>query len=327
MTTPGRYRVGSRVASRFAIASPLVIALHRVIAPFAIASLVLFASLLGACDRAPEHAQRARRVLSVCADPNNLPFSSRDGSGFENRIAEVVARELNADLRYTWWPQRRGFVRNTLRACSCDVVVGVPTSFELAATTAPYYRSGYVFVTREDRGLAIASLDDPRLGRLRIGVQLVGDDGANTPPVHALSARGLAGNLVGYTLYGDYSTPHPPSRIVDAVSDGEVDVAIAWGPMAAYFARRAARPLRITPVLPEIDPPYLPFVFDIAMGVRRDDTLLLAELDGVIRRRHDSIDAILARYDVPRRDHAHTAATVNSGATHSGTTNSGRNEL
>jgi mxaJ protein len=264
------------------------------------------------CDDGASQQARVRRVLTVCADPNNLPFSSRDGGGFENRLAELVARELDADLAYTWWPQRRGFVRNTLRACSCDVIIGVPSNFELAATTVPYYRSGYVFVTRADRRLAIASLDDRALRDLRIGVQVIGDDGANTPPVHALSARGLARNLVGFTLYGDYSRPHPPSRIIDAVAAGEIDVAVAWGPMAGYFARRATTPLVITPVMPEIDPPYLPFVFDIAMGVRRGDTVLLDELDRVIRRRRDAIDAILARYDVPRRDRA-VAATIDEG--------------
>jgi mxaJ protein len=302
MTTRRRYRVAQPFAAT--------------IVPIVIAAGTILAAGAGSCShaaRADSESAPARRVLSVCADPNNLPFSDSAGRGFENEIARLVGRELGADVRYAWWPQRRGFVRNTLRACSCDVIIGVPTSFELARTTAPYYRSGYVFVTRADRHLAIASLDDPALRHLRIGVQLVGDDGANTPPVHALSARGLAGNLVGYTLYGDYASPHPPSRIIDAVARGEVDVAIAWGPMAGYFARRAARPLEIRPVMPEIDPPYLPFVFDIAMGVRRGDTTLLAELERIIRTRRDSIDAILARYDVPRRERGAALAAGDDG--------------
>src|SRR4051812_36069581 len=117
--------------------------------------------------------------LRVCADPNNLPFSNEKGEGFENKIAELIAADMQRPLEYTWWAQRRGFFRNTLRAGTCDVVIGVPVSFELAATTRPYYRSTYVFVTRHDRHLDVRSLDDPVLKDLRIGVQLIGDDGAN----------------------------------------------------------------------------------------------------------------------------------------------------
>ena len=133
----------------------------------------------GAQAAQPPPAWR-QHVLKVCADPNNLPFSNERGEGFENKIAEVVAKELGARVEYTWWAQRRGFFRNTLRSGACDLVVGVPSSFELALTTAPYYRSTYVFVTRRSRALKIDSFDDPVLRRLKIGVQIVGDDGANT---------------------------------------------------------------------------------------------------------------------------------------------------
>src|SRR4026209_2478449 len=115
--------------------------------------------------------------LRVCSDPNNLPFSNAKGEGFENRIAELVARDLDASVRYTWWAQRRGFFRSTLRAGTCDVVIGMPSTLEMAAATRPYYRSTYVFVTRQDRGLDVRSFDDPRLKTVRIGVQIVGDDG------------------------------------------------------------------------------------------------------------------------------------------------------
>ncbi|HEX8906143.1 MAG TPA: transporter substrate-binding domain-containing protein, partial [Longimicrobiaceae bacterium] len=151
------------------------------------------------------------RELRVCADPNNLPFSNRAGQGFENRIAELVARDMGATVRYTWWPQRRGFFRETIRSGKCDVVIGVPTTLEMVAATRPYYRSSYVFISRKDRGLHLRSFDDPRLKTLKIGVQIAGDDGTNTPPVHALSRRGVVGNLKGYTLYGDYSRPNPPA--------------------------------------------------------------------------------------------------------------------
>ena len=250
----------------------------------------------GACGRADA---APARVLRVCADPNNLPFSNRAGEGFENRIAELVARDMGATVRYTWWPQRRGFFRETIRAGKCDVVIGVPTTLELVAATRPYYRSSYVFISRKDRNLHLRSFDDPRLKTLRIGVQIAGDDGNNTPPVHALSRRGVVGNLKGYTLFGDYSKPNPPAAIIDAVAKGEVDVAIVWGPLAGYFGKRAGVEMEITPVSPQIDPPFLPFVYDISMGTRRGDTLR-TRLDDIIVRRRAEIDGILREYGVPR---------------------------
>jgi mxaJ protein len=259
------------------------------------------ASLLIACS-AP--APAPERVLRVCADPNNLPFSNEAQQGFENRIADLLARTLNARLEYLWWPQRRGFVRQTLRAGTCDVIVGVPSSFELAATTRPYYRSTYVFVTRP--GMPVpTSFDDPLLKRATVGVHLIGDDGANTPPVHALSARGIIKNVRGYSIYGDYRTPNPPAALLDAVAQGTVDMAIAWGPLAGYFAHRQQHDLVLTPVSPEIDLPFLPFVFDISMGVERSNTVLVEELNRFIQEHRAEIDAILREYNVPRVDRGH----------------------
>jgi quinoprotein dehydrogenase-associated probable ABC transporter substrate-binding protein len=236
----------------------------------------------------------------VCADPNNLPFSNARGEGFENRLAELLARERGAELRYTWWAQRRGFFRNTLSAGTCDVVLGVPVGFERVLATAPYYRSSYVFVTRRDRGPPPRSLDDPVLRSVRIGVQLIGDDYANAPPAHALARRGLVANVVGYPLYGDYALDNPPARIVEAVARGEVDVAIVWGPLAGFFARRQAVSLGLAPVPPDPDVPFLPFAFDIAVGVRRGDRALRDEIDDVLRRRRTEVESILDAYGVPR---------------------------
>src|SRR4051812_16504115 len=272
-------------------------ALSRAGAPTLALALAL-ALAAAACARAEA---RPARELKVCADPNNLLFFNAHGEGFENRIAELVARDLDARVRYTWWAQRRGFFRSTLKAGTCDVVIGMPTTLELAAATRPYYRSTYVFLTRRDRGLDVRSFDDPRLKTLKIGVQLLGDDGFNTPPVHALARRGVIGNLKGYTVYRDYSRPNPPAAIVDAVDRGEVDLAIVWGPLAGYFAKRAKAPLRIVPVTPQIDPPFLPFVFDISMGTRRGDTLG-TRLNDVIVRRRAEIDRILDDYGVPRAE-------------------------
>jgi len=237
-------------------------------------------------------------ALRVCSDPNNLPFSNADEEGFENRIAEIVAAELGRRVEYTWMAQRRGFIRNTLNARRCDVIIGIPASMDMLLTTRPYYRSTYVFVTR--RGAPrVASFDDPQLRTMRIGVHLVGDDGTNSPPVHALTQRGIVGNLVGYTVYGDYAQPNPPARLVEAVARGDVDVAIAWGPLAGWVAQRSRVPLDLVPVTPQIDLPFLPHVYDIAMGVRRTDVALRDSLEGVIARRRADIDAVLVEYGVP----------------------------
>jgi mxaJ protein len=243
---------------------------------------------------------RAPAALRVCADPNNLPFSNDRGEGFENRLATMLAEDLGTRVEYTWWAQRRGFVRNTLGAGQCDILMGVPTEFELAATTSPYYRSTYVFVSRQDRALRLGSLDDARLRQLRVGVQMVGDDFANSPPAHALSARGLVHNVVGFSVLGDYSQPNPPARIVEAVANGAVDVALVWGPLAGYFARDQSVPLALSPVTPQVDTPFRRFVFDISLGVRRGDGEFQRQLEDFIVRRRAAIDRLLADYGVPR---------------------------
>jgi quinoprotein dehydrogenase-associated probable ABC transporter substrate-binding protein len=236
----------------------------------------------------------------VCADPNNLPYSNAKQQGFENKIADLIARDMNARVQYTWWPQRRGFVRMTLRRGACDVIMGVPSNFEQAQPTEPYYRSSYVFVSRNDRHLHITSLDDPRLHHLKVGVQIIGNDHVNSPPAHALNARGIVNNIAGYSVIGDYRQPDPPRSIVDAVARGDVEVAIVWGPQAGFFARQQRVALDIVPVSPQIDLPFLPFVFDISMGVRRGDVALKEMLDREIERRRDEIDHILDQYGVPR---------------------------
>lgn len=265
----------------------------------AVAGVAACAILAAACPAREPEPPRVARELRVCADPNNLPFSNADGEGFENRLAELVAAELGATVQYTWWAQRRGFIRNTLRAGACDVVMGVPSSYELVLPTRPYYRSTYVFVSRADRALPVRSFDDEILHRLRIGVHVIGDDYANPPPAHALASRGILDNVVGYRIFGDYSTPNPPAELIAAVARGDVDLAVAWGPLAGYFASRQPVALVLRPVHPEIDLPFLPFVFDISLGVRRDDDALREELDEVLVRRKDEIDSILRDYGVP----------------------------
>jgi quinoprotein dehydrogenase-associated probable ABC transporter substrate-binding protein len=239
------------------------------------------------------------RALRVCADPNNLPFSNNRGEGFENRLVALIADDLHARVEYTWWAQRRGFVRETVTAGSCDVVPGVPSRFERTLVTRPYYRSSYVFVSRSDRNLQVRTFDDPVLRRLKIGVQLVGEDGVNTPPAHALAARHLSSNVVGFTLYGDYAQPNPPARIVDAVARGEVDLAVVWGPLAGFFARRQQTALSLAPIDGPADP-LLPMSFDISVGVARRAPALRDEIDRVLAVRVADIRRLLDEYGVPR---------------------------
>jgi quinoprotein dehydrogenase-associated probable ABC transporter substrate-binding protein len=243
---------------------------------------------------------RPAGVLRVCADPNNLPFSNQRGEGFENKLADLLGQDLGERVEYTWWAQRRGFFRNTLKAGMCDVVIGVPSGFEMALTTKPYYRSTYVFLSRKDRHLDVKSFDDPVLRKVRIGVQIIGDDQSNAPPAHALTRRNIVDNVKGFTLYGDYSQHDPPARIVDAVTKGDIDLAIVWGPLAGFFAKQSRVPLEIVPVSPQIDQPFLPFVFDISMGVRRGDQEFRDRVDQFLEKRRGEIDRILADYRVPR---------------------------
>jgi mxaJ protein len=241
------------------------------------------------------------RELRVCADPNNLPFSNEKGEGFENRIVELLAHDLGASVSYTWHAQRRGFLRETLKAEICDLVPGLPANLEGVRTTAPYYRSSYVFVTRVD-GPEVASFDDPVLHAATLGVHLIGDDGWNTPPAHALARRGIVANVRGYMIYGDYREPNPPAGILQGLAAGDIDVAVVWGPLGGYFASREAVPLKVSPVRPAFDGPRLPMVFDISMAVRKEDHVLHQEVDAALARRRVEIDAILTEYGVPRLD-------------------------
>ena len=231
--------------------------------------------------------------LRFCLDPNNLPFSNNLGEGFENRIAALIASELNRPVEFVWWAQRRGFVRNALAAGLCDVVPGIPSSLDSLLTTEPYYRSSYVFVSRN--AAPPHSFDNPILRRLRIGVQIVGDDYANTPPAHALARRGIV-NVRGYRVAGDYSQPNAPARIIDAVANGEIDIAVAWGPMAGYFANRKQVPLYVSAITGEAP---LPLSYGIGMGVRKRDIELKDAVSRALERSRAKITTILKEFNVP----------------------------
>ena len=253
---------------------------------------------LGACGLIPH------RTLTACADPNNLPFSNQAGQGFENKLAQMIATDLHAKLQYVWWAQRRGYVRNTLNERKCDFWPGIGSNVEMVATSRPYYRSTYMFVSRASENLKGLSLDDPRLKKLTIGVQMVGNDATNTPPAHALASRGIISNVRGYMLYGDYSKPNPPAEIVRAVERGDVDVALVWGPLAGYFAAQSPVPLRLEPVTPWMADMEWPMQFDISVGVQKDDQKLLKQIDKVLERRSPDIRRLLDNYHVPVVDGA-----------------------
>ena len=250
-----------------------------------------FAVVAGAATAAPEG------VLRVCADPDNLPYSRADGSGFENRLASLVAKDLGLRLEYAWMPLRRGFVRKTAGEGLCEVFMGVPAEFERVMTTRPYYRSTYVFLSRTQP--ALASFDDPRLATLRIGVQLVGNDLAATPPGHALAARGATANVQGFTIFGDGPAVE---RLVAGIAAGRLDAGVAWGPQAAWFAARAPAPIALAAAHAPAELAPMPFEFSIAVGVKRGEKALRDAIDAVLERRRADIDALLAGYHVPRTD-------------------------
>lgn len=239
----------------------------------------------------------AARELKVCSEPRNLPFSNMAGEGFENRIAQLVADELKADLVNVWLIERRAFIRNGLGAKTCDLVIGMPKALSSVRTTRPYYRSMFVLLTRQ-ADPPVEDLADPALQRMRIGVQMSGDDGGGTPPSYMLSNLGLANRLRGYPMYDDYTAENRPARIIAALASGEIDAAAVWGPLAGYFAPRAATPLRTRPLQGPAAGP-MQMAFDIAMAVRKDDEALAQEVDDVIAQRQSDIEAILRDYGVP----------------------------
>jgi mxaJ protein len=240
--------------------------------------------------------QKPRDVLRVCADPNNLPFSNLHEQGFENKIAALLSSAFEEKLSYTWWVERDNLPKNTLNANRCDLLLGVPVGLEDVLTTQPYYRSTYVFVSRKDRHLHLQSLYDSQLARLRIGVHVLGD--GFSPPNVVLARQGIRSQVVGYSMFGAHGEPNPPARLIDAVENKDVDVAIVWGPLAGYFAQHQAAPLDIVPVSPDHFG-MVPFSYQMAMAVRKRDLALRNRINKVIASKSKEIRAILASYGAP----------------------------
>jgi quinoprotein dehydrogenase-associated probable ABC transporter substrate-binding protein/PQQ-dependent catabolism-associated CXXCW motif protein len=235
-----------------------------------------------------------RSKLRVCADPGNLPYSNQAGEGFENRIAELLADKLGVEIAYTWYPQSTGFVRNTLNAGACDVVIGVPVPNELMQNTNPYYRSSYALVQRADAEPKIASLHDPALADRKLGAV------ARTPPVTLLAQRGLIRNLTPYQLVVDTRFESPGRQMVEDVAAGTIDVGILWGPIAGYWAKQQKVPLEVTPLVGEAK--GLRLDFRMSMGLRRNEPDWKRELNDFLAANEDAIQAILLDYGVPLLD-------------------------
>lgn len=235
--------------------------------------------------------------LRVCADPANLPYSSRAGEGFENEIAQLVSRDLERPLVYRWIPQRNKFFK-ALSQGLCDMAVEAPVGLPDIRTTRPIYRSSYVFVTRRGRGIHLHTLEDARLAKLRIGLASIGADTASAPAARTLAARGILRNVTWYRLYRNYLEANHPQAPIEAVERGDVDVAIAWGPTAGYFAMKSRRPLEVTPIS-GASARANGLAFDLAMAVRPANTPLAGQLNRIIARRGSEIRRILERYGVP----------------------------
>jgi len=240
------------------------------------------------------------KPLRVCADPNDLPFSNRAEQGFENKLAAMLAQSTGQTVSYTWAAQQKQFLRDTLDAGKCDVVMGLPTDDHERGvlTTDPYYRSAYALVYRANAPYQLKSLDDPRLRTLEIGVHATGDDWVDLPGGATLAHRGIVKNVHVYKLFADFSRPNPSSDLIDAVAKGDVDVAIAWGPMAGYFATREPVKLQVVPLT--ATDTILPFQFSISMAVRHGDTALRDQLNAFLQTHRAAIRDLLTQYGVPQ---------------------------
>jgi quinoprotein dehydrogenase-associated probable ABC transporter substrate-binding protein len=244
------------------------------------------------------------KTLRVCADPNNLPFSNDKGEGFENRIAEFLAQKLGKELAFSYYPGATGFVRNTLNAHLCDVILGMPQGNDLVQPTNPYYRTTYAIVTRAGSELdGIKSLDDPRLKEKPHRIGLV----ANTPPGNVLAMNGLLASVKPYPLMVDTRVESSGAAMIHDLEKGEIDVALLWGPIAGYYAKRSSEKLNVT-LLPET--PGARMAFRIGFGVRHSDQNWKRELNTLIAQNKSEIERILLDYGVPLLDEQGHQITV-----------------
>jgi quinoprotein dehydrogenase-associated probable ABC transporter substrate-binding protein len=231
-------------------------------------------------------------VFRVCADPRDLPFSNEAGEGFENKISELFARKLGKSLAYTYYPGSPGFIRNTLNARLCDVVIGMPQGDDIVQGTNPYYRTSYALVFKAGSDLEkIETLEDPRLKTKRIGII------AGTPPATNLAVNGLLPNIKSYPLVVDTRYDAPTVDMFRDLEQDQIDVAVLWGPIAGYFAKGAKAPMIVAPLVKETSGPRL--IYRIGMGVRHSDQDWKRVLNRLISENQNEINAILASYGIP----------------------------
>ena len=235
-----------------------------------------------------------RSALRVCADPSNLPFSNQKEEGFENKIARLIGDELKLPVSYVWFPQVTGFVRNTLRAHQCDLVLGTVAGDDIVQTTNPYYYTTYVMVYRSDSGLSFTGIEDPKMASLAIGVV------AGTPPADLLARHHLMGHARPYALMVDTRYESPTHEMIQDIVDRKVDIGLLWGPIAGYYIHHDHLPLAFVALKNE--PGAARMDYHIAMGVRVNEPEWRARINGVIRNRHDAIVAVLRDYGVPLLD-------------------------
>jgi len=235
------------------------------------------------------------KVLRVCADPRNLPFSNEKGEGFENKLAELFAEKLQKKLDYVYFPQATGFVRMTLGAHRCDVIMGFPQGDELVQGTNPYYRTAYALVAKTGSALEdVASLGDERLKGKHLGIV------AGTPPATNIAANGLMSNAKPYPLMIDTRIDSSAAAMINDLMAGDIDVGVLWGPMAGYYAKQAKPPLHVTPLVKETSGPRL--AYRIGMGVRPSDQNWKRLLNRLIQENQPAINKILLDYGVPLLD-------------------------
>lgn len=263
--------------------------------------LFLLATILAAGAGQPARAEGADDaaielvdpdVLRVCSDPRDLPFSNEAGEGFENKIAALLAQKLGKSIAYVYYPNTSGFIRNTLNAHRCDVVIGIPQGDDLVQVTNPYYRASYALVTKKGGGLDdVVALSDPRLKDKRLGLI------AGTPPATIVARNGLLPGIKSYPLVVDTRADAPTADMIKDLQAGVIDVAILWGPIAGNFAKTADPPLEATPLLQEKSGPRM--IYRIGMGVRHSDQEWKRSLNAFIAENQAEIDKILRDYGVP----------------------------
>jgi quinoprotein dehydrogenase-associated probable ABC transporter substrate-binding protein len=260
----------------------------------AIAAMFLSGKVLAQAAERPELSIELidPKVLRVCADPNNMPFSTDKGEGFENKLAELLAEKVGKGLSYSWYPQATGFVRNTLAAHKCDVIIGIPQGDDLVQVTNPYYRTAYALVFKQGHGLeGVDTLGDPRLKGKRIGVV------AGTPPGNNMAANGLMANAKPYPLVIDTRVDSSAAAMMRDLAAGDIDAGVLWGPMAGYYARQSTPAVTVVPLVKETAGPRL--AYRIAMGVRYTDQEWKRQLNRTIQDNQPAISRLLLSFGVP----------------------------